>query len=245
MRGQSVPTDNRGASSALPHANKGKALYRLGWFHEWHLQEAVTSFRRALELDDKSLQARNGLGVCLLELGQPAAAAVEFLRAAEQAPNDPYLRYNYAFACTRQGRMDRAKTELARVLDDDPTYEPARRTLDLLTAEPARPDLWQEWTQGSAWRRALGTALLGTLGLLVMLPIVYLLRPSIEGPELPWQYYVAALAVVAGALVLPAVRQLRAFGVELVQPPLRAFGVELVAQPLSLDEPQLEPVFRP
>ena len=128
--------------------------------------------------------------------------------------------------------MDRAKAELAQLLDDHPAYEPARRALDLLTAEPTRPDLWQAWTQGSAWRRVLGIALLGALGLLVVLPIVYLVVPSIDAPALTWQYYVATLAVVAGALVFPSVRQ------------FEAFGVKLEPQPPGPAEAQLEPVFR-
>ena len=232
MREPSVPSTKSGSFEALLHANKGEALYQLGWFHQLHLPQAVKAFRRALDLDEESLPARNGLGVCLLDLGDPAGAAVHFLSAAEQAPDEPDLRYNYAVACARQKRTDRAKTELARILDDHPAYEPARRALDLLTAEPTRPDLWQAWTQGSAWRGALGIALLGALGLLVVLPIVYLLFPSLDGPALPWQYYVAALAVVAGALVLPAVRQ------------FRGFGVELEPQPPRQAEAQLEPLLR-
>ena len=229
-----MPTKSRGAPSALPHANKGNALYRLGWFHEAHLHGAVKSFQRALELDEDNLPARNGLGVCLLELGDHAGAAVEFLRAVEQAPNEPDFRYNYAVACARQKRTDRAKTELAQLLDNHAGYEPARRALDLLNAPPARPDLWQAWTQGSDLRLALGIALLGAFALLVVLPIVYLAVPSIDGPALPWQYYVAALVVVAAALVLPAVRRLGIFGV----------GLGLGPPELGSAEAQLQPVFR-
>ena len=221
-----------GAPHAVPHANRGEALYRLSWFHEWHLQQAVKSFRRALDLDDESLEARNGVGVCLLELGQPAAAAVEFLRAAEQAPEDADLRYNYAVACQRDRRTDRAKSELERVINEHPTFEPARRALDKLGAPPTAPDMWQWWTGGSTGRGVLGLGLLTALAVLLVSPIVYLVRPSIDSPALPWQYYVAALAVVAGALVLPAVRQ------------FRAFGVELEPQPPRPAEAQLEPVFR-
>lgn len=142
-----------------------------------------------------------------------------------------HFRYNYAVACMRQGRMERAKTELDRILRDYPAYEPARRALDMLSAPPTPPpDLWKWWTGLSDGRRVLGMVLLGALAALVALPIVYLTVPSLDGPELPWQYYVAALTVVAGALVLPAVKQ------------VRAFGVELDLQPLLPAEAQLEPV---
>ena len=221
-----------GATAAIPYANMGEAQYQLRWFHRLHLWRAVKSFRRALGIDGERPHARNGLGVCLLALGHPADAATEFSRAVERAPDELDPRYNYAVACQRDGRRDRAKSELARILDEDPTFEPARRALDKLTAEPIRPDVWQAWTQGSVLRRALGIALLGSLALLVVLPIVYLLFPSLDSPTLPWQYYVAALAVVAGALVLPAVRQ------------FRAFGVELEPQPPRSAEAQLEPLLR-
>ena len=78
-----------GAPDTLSHVYRGIALYQQTWFRELHLRQAVEEFRLALRLDEKSLPARNGLGVCLLDLGQPAAAAVEFLRAAEQARDDP------------------------------------------------------------------------------------------------------------------------------------------------------------
>ncbi len=128
--------------------------------------------------------------------------------------------------------MDRAKTELARVLAKQAAFEPARRALDLLSAPPARPDPWQWWTERSDGRRALGIVLLGALALLIALPIVYLAVPSMDAPQMPWQYYVAVLAVVAGALVLPAVRQ------------FKAFGVEIEPQPPRPAEAQLEPLFR-
>ena len=140
-----------GAPHALPHANRGEVLYRLGWFRELHLQQAVEEFRRALGLDKKSLRARNGLGVCLLKLGDSAGAAVEFLRAAEQAPDDPDLRYNYAVACARQARTDRARTELAQLLDDHPTHEPARRALDLkYVSREAFFEFYRVYTEGEA-----------------------------------------------------------------------------------------------
>lgn len=219
--------EKRGLAHAVPHANRGEALYRLGWFHEWHLQQAVSSFRRALGLDAKNSQARNGLGVCLLAFGHPGDAATEFSLAVAQAPDELDLRYNYAVACQRDGRRDRAKSELARILDKDPTFEPARRALDRLSAPPTAPDMWEWWTGGSTGRGWLGFGLLAALAVLVGSSIVDLLFPSLDGPALPWQYYVAALAVVAGALVLPAVRQFKAFGVELEPQPPRAAGVQL------------------
>lgn len=102
-----------------------------GWADERHLSDANAAgragdFRGAIEearrVTHAPAQARALVveGHAELALGNAAAAAAAFARAADAAPNDAGIRRAWAAALTRAGRTTQAARQLARASALDP-----------------------------------------------------------------------------------------------------------------------------
>lgn len=61
-----------------------------------HWREAAFRFEQALKRDPKNARAHNNLAVSLEATGEYSRALTEYKKALELAPNDNYVRRNYA-----------------------------------------------------------------------------------------------------------------------------------------------------
>ena len=89
------------------HLARGRALSGLR-----RHQEAIESFRRALELSPGLRDARAGLGSELLWVGRTDEALEVLRQAVEDAPNAPLLRHDLAVALLRKGQLPEAVEQL-------------------------------------------------------------------------------------------------------------------------------------
>jgi tetratricopeptide (TPR) repeat protein len=122
-------------------------------------EEALESYRQALEANPKLFPARFNLGVLLLKENKPAEAADELVRAAELEPENYRTHFFAALALEQSGRKEEALAHYRRAAEIDPKQtEPRRAVLallleksdftaaepvleDLLALEPQAPDL--------------------------------------------------------------------------------------------------------
>jgi Tfp pilus assembly protein PilF len=77
---------------------------------------AEQAYRRALEVDARTADAANGLGVLLVEAGRPADAAPWFERAIAAAPDLVEARLNLGIALQQSGQTTRASETYRQVL---------------------------------------------------------------------------------------------------------------------------------
>ncbi len=87
------------------------------------LPEAEAAFRRALERDDFSAQAHDGLGVALRRQGHYEDAVYEHMRAASLQHNRAQTHANLGIALARTGRVDwaiRAFEQATALAPDEP-----------------------------------------------------------------------------------------------------------------------------
>ncbi len=121
------------AGSALGQYAMGREALASG-----RLQEAVRRFGQALELDPSMVEARNGLGVALGQLGRHEEAVQAFEKVLVARPEAAHVLSNLGFSQLRAGRMDDARLSLRRALELEPGNRVARENLALLP-EPVTP----------------------------------------------------------------------------------------------------------
>ena len=95
----------------------------------WHAQameyverdlEAVTDYRRVLQINPKERPARLALGAVLLRPHQYREAADQFDYLAQRPPDDPRVRLGMACALRGMGRTEEARPVLDALLQDHP-----------------------------------------------------------------------------------------------------------------------------
>jgi len=148
---------------AEAHTNLGNALRAAS-----KLNEAVSSHRRALEINPQYAEAHNNLGSALLDLGLLAAAGASFRRAVALRPNFALAHCNLANVLTLQNEIDAAEASCRRALEVNPTLTRAIVNLaeieagrgrfaaaeDLLKAAISfEPDMPEAWAGLVRWRR--------------------------------------------------------------------------------------------
>jgi tetratricopeptide (TPR) repeat protein len=109
---------------AVAHLNLGNALGRLG-----RMDEAQSSFARALEIRPEFAEAHSNLGDLQLEIGRPDDAAASCLRALELRPEFAEAHQNLGKALVRLGRIDEAVESCRRALTLRPEFAEAHNTL--------------------------------------------------------------------------------------------------------------------
>ena len=93
------------------------------------LQEAVDAYRRALDLDSGSSDAHFGIGRALLEQHRYEEGVAYLERAVTLAPEVSEFREYLGLFYERAGRLEDARLQFARILENDPDYEGAREHL--------------------------------------------------------------------------------------------------------------------
>jgi Tfp pilus assembly protein PilF len=82
--------------------------------------QALDAYRRALQLDPRSIDAHMNLGVMLTNLGQQTEARKHFAKALAIESDNAAMRRDYASALVEFGCWDEALAELARAIQLEP-----------------------------------------------------------------------------------------------------------------------------
>jgi hypothetical protein len=90
------------------------------------IDEAIASYRRALELEPDFLDAHTNLANLLLEKGDIENALGHYRQALRLEPDSPMTHYNLAVGLARNGQRDQAVAELQTVLKLQSDYPDAR-----------------------------------------------------------------------------------------------------------------------
>lgn len=105
-----------GMDSAQLRTNLGNTLLKLNY-----LNEAIFDFRRAIEIDGKTVSAHMGLGRALLLKGDSGGAFEEFKRCKVLGSTDPSLPLFTAAALKEMGNKEDALSQLNIYLADGNT----------------------------------------------------------------------------------------------------------------------------
>lgn len=115
------------ASSHKAYVNLGRALVERG-----RGDEAITHYRRALEIKPDCAEAYVNIGIVLAERGGSEEAIPLFQKALEIGPGLQGAHYNLGVALAERGRVDEAITHYERALQIQPDFGEARRNLEAL-----------------------------------------------------------------------------------------------------------------
>lgn len=120
--GQDVDAEREYSAAVVLDSGNPKAELGLGVVAEaqrkWNT--AASHYRRALELNPKSVAAARGLGRSMLELGDKSAARIAFGRAIEIDATSADARNDFGVFLYRSDELDRAQDELIEAVRLDP-----------------------------------------------------------------------------------------------------------------------------
>jgi len=99
-----------------PHC--ATAYDNLGWTfaREGRIDEAISLYRQALEIDPRSFGARYNLGNALLQNGQVTEAIVEYRQALDIRPDDASTHSNLGVALLQSGDVEQAVAQYKEAL---------------------------------------------------------------------------------------------------------------------------------
>jgi len=100
--------------------------------------DAVQHLQKALAIFPAYMEAHNDLGVQFMRQSRYEQAAAEFEIAAQLDPHAVLPNANLALASFALQRCGDAEFAARRAMADDPSYEPARRALGLVTSGECR-----------------------------------------------------------------------------------------------------------
>jgi tetratricopeptide (TPR) repeat protein len=120
---------------AAMHLNLGTALQSAG-----RLDQAIASYRRALELDPACASAYSNLGNVLQAQGDQAGAVASYQAALRLQPAFPEAHYNLGNGYTALGRLDEAVGSYREALRLRPAYPEALNNLAHTLQDAGRLD---------------------------------------------------------------------------------------------------------
>jgi tetratricopeptide (TPR) repeat protein len=92
-------------------------------------EDALRSFRKAIELDPNMDRAHHFAGVALIRLGRPSEAIPELQAELKLSPNDPDTQYNLAYALLETSQKDQAMAILRALVAAHPDHAQAQYQL--------------------------------------------------------------------------------------------------------------------
>lgn len=116
-------------SQSDEHNGRGIELADRGW-----LEEAISEFRKAIELDPDSAHAHDNLATILAEKGQLLEALFEYVAAVQADPESPTAHHYLASFLAVQG-YDLAIAEYRRALELEYDFPDAHLNLAMALAE--------------------------------------------------------------------------------------------------------------
>lgn len=123
--------------TAINANNRPEAYYQTGRYYQGQnrYDQAIEAYQKALAVDDKFVEARNGLGVILSRQGKYNLAIESFKLAIQQAPNATHLYSNMGYAYYLQGQYADAVAALVQATSLDPNNQHALNNLGLAYAK--------------------------------------------------------------------------------------------------------------
>ncbi len=127
--------------TAINANNRPEAFYQTGRYYQGQnrYDQAIEAYQKALAVDDKFVEARNGLGVILSRQGKYNEAIEAFKLAIQQAPNAAHLYSNMGYAYYLQGQYSDAVAALVQATSLDPKNQHALNNLGLAYAKVGQP----------------------------------------------------------------------------------------------------------
>ncbi len=128
-------TISRNPSSWMAYNNLGTALLKTG-----RVDEAVSQFDKALEIQPGYAVAHNNLGNAFLRLGRAADSYAHLQKALEFDPNNAEAHNNMGNTLVQMGRADDAAAHYRKAVEIDPSYVEAHNNLGALSLQTGRFD---------------------------------------------------------------------------------------------------------
>jgi len=116
--------------------------------YDWHWDEALREFERAIELDPSSAHAHYQHAWCLTVTGRRAEALASARRATELEPLSPHIQAYSAMIMVQCGEFEVARQHAVNTLELDPGFSPAFEVLGYACTYLGRYD-----EALAAWRR--------------------------------------------------------------------------------------------
>ncbi len=126
-------TISRNPGSWMAYNNLGTALLKTG-----RVDEAITQFNRALEIQPDYAVAHNNLGNALLRLGRTADSYAHLEKALEFDPSNVEAHNNMGNTLVQMGRTDEAAAHYNKAVEIDPRYVQAHNNLGALFLQTGR-----------------------------------------------------------------------------------------------------------
>ena len=120
------------------------------------LDDALKSYRAALEIRPNDAEASSLCGLALLHSGQAEEALPLLQHAVEREPGQNGFRLNLAEGLAQAGKPDRAMVELGLIIATEPTNAQALARFYALESDAliARRDWQKLYANGVAWTKA-------------------------------------------------------------------------------------------
>jgi len=127
-------------NAAKPHYSLGKALAKKG---EW--EKAISSYRKALEIDSEAAEIYQSLGDALVKNGELDEAVIVYHKAIELQPNLWEVQHNLGDIWQGQGRLDEAVVAYRLAIELNPDFCWSHNNLgDVLIKQ----EKWEEAVDG-------------------------------------------------------------------------------------------------
>ncbi|MEL7036725.1 MAG: tetratricopeptide repeat protein [Cyanobacteria bacterium J06592_8] len=112
---------------APAYNNLGNALYDQG-----KLEEAIASYKKAIEINPECADAYNSLGLALRQQGQLEEAIASYKKAIEINPKYTYAYNNLGLALRQQGQLEEAIENYKKAIEINPEYTYAYNNLGVV-----------------------------------------------------------------------------------------------------------------
>jgi tetratricopeptide (TPR) repeat protein len=120
------------------------------------LDDALKSYRAALEIRPNDAEASSLCGLALLHSGKPEEAMPMLQHAVDREPGQAGFRLNLAEGLAQTGKADRAMVELGLIIATDPNNSAALSRFFALESDAliARREWQKLYANGVAWTKA-------------------------------------------------------------------------------------------
>ncbi len=127
--------------TAINANNKPEDFYQTGRYYQGQnrYDQAIEAYQKALAIDNKFVEARNGLGVIFSRQVKYNEAIEAFKLAIQQSPNATHLYSNMGYAYYLQGQYADAVATLVQATSLDPKNQHALNNLGLAYAKVGQP----------------------------------------------------------------------------------------------------------